>query len=32
VHVAVPGFPEVTVVVPQPVSALHDTVPVTSSE
>jgi hypothetical protein len=32
VHVAVPGVPEVTAVVPQPVSVLHVTVPVTASE
>jgi hypothetical protein len=32
VHVAVPGLPEVTVVVPQPVSELQETVPVTASE
>ena len=31
VHVAVPGLPVVTGVVPQPVFALHVTVPVTSS-
>jgi hypothetical protein len=32
VQVAVPGFPDVTDVVPQPVFELHDTDPVTSSE
>jgi hypothetical protein len=30
VHVATPGLPDVTVVVVQPVLALHVTVPVTS--
>jgi hypothetical protein len=31
VHVAVPGLPDVTAVVPQPVFPLHVTVPVTAS-
>jgi hypothetical protein len=32
VHVATPGFPGVTGVVPQPVFALHATVPVTTCD